>query len=603
MRKYIGNYFRALSIAGIAVLTAGMISACGGSSQTAGPAAGEAATSAAAEASAPAAETKAAETEANASETKAAAAESAAASDGTSKDADKVSTLGPILVVDYYDSLLTDDGASYGVFQIPEVRLTDEAKAGNIGNAEAALLQYNQYIDQVSQKSVAQLKEYHDDASAGNSAYMSDDIVATIMRADTSVISIYSYEYFFAGGVHPSNIICCRNYDTKTGKLIELDDIVKDKDKLYALIDTKLKEKYPDEYGNLFKNPAEYLKETKAGEDYLWQYSVGYEGLGIFINEEELGPHAMGSMFVNIAYSEAPELFNSDYTEVPEAYVMPLSSRYGSLDADIDADGDGVIENVCVADQRSDTEEGYCSFMIAVGDAVITVDDGSIYEGTPYLVRANDQYYVYIIETSDNDYKLLVCVDLKAMKILDGRLNGSIGAAAYYYNENYTSGYTAWNTFTDPGHFILDSRVDVLSTLTGRKTYKVGSDGAPEPDDAYFGLQTATLLMTKQEVEVEVVDESGKVLSAEKLPKDTYLAFIRSDNKEIVDFQIVDESDVEAERSEYFSFIRLKKDAGDWYQYDPSKPIYRVHRTSDSWPHTVGGVNEEDVFDGIAYAG
>lgn len=48
------------------------------------------------------------------------------------------------------------------------------------------------------------------------------------VRFDHTVVSMYWLKYYDLGGAHPSSVTEYHNFDTQTGKELELGDVVKD---------------------------------------------------------------------------------------------------------------------------------------------------------------------------------------------------------------------------------------------------------------------------------------------------------------------------------------------------------------------------------------
>lgn len=135
--------------------------------------------------------------------------------------------------------------------------------------------------------------------------------------------------------------------------------------------------------------------------------------------------------------------------------------------------------------------------------------------------------------------------------------------------------------FVTPGHFKLISHLDVLSTYSGYKYYHVGNDGLPEPDDKAYTIILYTYenepehsLTAKIPVPVWIIQADGSTAAApEQLPAGTRFYFRKTDGR---------------------SYVEMELEDGRHCQ---------VRVDISSWPRTVNGVDENDCFDGIMYAG
>ena len=230
---------------------------------------------------------------------------------------------------------------------------------------------------------------------------------AKVLRADNRAVSILVSASEFTGGAHPMYGYGGDNFDPETGERLHFADVVKDQQKFFQLCDEKIPELYPDS--------AEYLvkpSEAMEGED-LTDYegwTVDYEGVTVYFNPYHIGSFADGAQVIRIFFDEAPELFEEKFTEKPEAYMVPLIREFPTY---IDANGDGKQEELTLTYNYYD--EWSYDFTVNCGNRSVLVEDCS-YEEDSYIVYANGQYYLWIFETGDNDYKLLRVVDLRTME-------------------------------------------------------------------------------------------------------------------------------------------------------------------------------------------
>ncbi len=125
---------------------------------------------------------------------------------------------------------------------------------------------------------------------------------------------------------------------------------------------------------------------------------------------------------------------------------------------------------------------------------------------------------------------------------------------------------------TDPGSFVLGTRIQYLGTLTGIKTYSTGEDGMPVSADAYYQLYGAQPLTLKSQLVTATIDAAGSgTFAAETFSPGTRLSFLRSDGAGAVDM-VTDEG----------VYCRL---------YVSGKP----------GSQKVNGMPVEDVFTGMVY--
>lgn len=493
----------------------------------------------------------------------------------------------------------SDTNASSARTQYVEISL-DEETAAKYPELAKALSTYSknaaadgaERLDEL-RSSYEEMKEYG--AASVENLQLSDVFAGTVLRADSNVVSIFLDYSSYWGGAHGMYGYSGANFDPRTGKELLFTDVVKDTERFFDLADEKLRDQYPDIYEYL-TDVKEFASENDLNDMDMLPWSIDSEGVTVYFNPYTLGAYAMGAQILRIPFEEAPEIFEECYTEAPASYVIPL---HESIPLFIDADGNGTKEALEILSEADESER--YAWIVKCGNRSVTVDD-YCYSMDGYLVRANDQYYLYIFEVSDNDYQLLATVDLKTMIYDPGRtVNAGLSVLSHDWNGT-GNGYGTRQKeygFSDPAHFELQARMDLLSTMGGSRQYHVGSDGYPASDDEWYRLNTETVLQAKQDVSCEQVDLDGAVITRTTLPKGTYVFFVRTDGREWVDVQEIDAS------------VVIKEDYGDWnriytekaMQPDPEKPIYRIHIDASEYPHMINGIEEDQMFDGIMYAG
>ena len=101
----------------------------------------------------------------------------------------------------------------------------------------------------------------------------------------------------------------------------------------------------------------------------------------------------------------------------------------------------------------------------------------------------------------------------------------------------------------------------------------ISEDGLVEPLQDYFDIPADFNLTSKIDVEGKSVDESGNVGDKTTIPANSNCKLYRSDNETYVD---------------------LKLDDGS---------IVRIEIDDSDYPHTVNGIDIEEAFEGIMFAG
>lgn len=155
-------------------------------------------------------------------------------------------------------------------------------------------------------------------------------------RADDKVVSYLRESYSQLGGAHPSTFFAGKNYDTKTGSELTLQDVVANYDDVYQYVLDELakNEKQPENENCYFDGYEDTVKEMFYGNSdfesavtdanseetglypmpaFSVQWYLGDDGLNILFNDYDIAPYAYGPSLVTIPYDSG--LIVSEYAE------------------------------------------------------------------------------------------------------------------------------------------------------------------------------------------------------------------------------------------------------------------------------------------------
>ena len=394
-----------------------------------------------------------------------------------------------------------------------------------------------------------------------------------VNRADNRVLSLGKSGYDYWGGAHGTGYSTGCNYNTRTGEELQIQDVVTDMDTFAGLIEAKVYESGLTR-DDLFLDEEETLKDyiLKAAADHTLNWEITNEGVTVWFNPYEISYYAAGMPSGSVSFAGHPEVFSDYYAETARTYVYAIEG----LDvSDIDFDGDGKADELSV--WASMDEYGTYEALKVSMNGVETSKDIWAYSYDPYILHTADgKNYLYVICGSDNDYRMLEVFDLNGSSaVYVGEVNNCglraqlLDASSYLYGEEL---------LTDPENFYLESRMEVLSTYSASRKYYVGADGMPVADEDFYQVDTSTYewreaLTAKKDVPCVQVAEDGSVTADNAvIPAGTKLTLFRTDGSSLVDLK-----------------------AGD--------TLYRIEVDHSEWPYTINGVEEEEYFDGIMYAG
>lgn len=150
----------------------------------------------------------------------------------------------------------------------------------------------------------------------------SDDETLEVVRNDSQIFSLYRGLYEYYGTAHPYMEGFGLNYETKSGKVLELRDVVNDYDKFYETVEQKLDDlnngvgadQDSKEYENcLFDDWKNRLNDHFYDPEYgvCW---IAYEDeINVFFNQYQLASWAVGPIDITISMEEYPELLSDRY--------------------------------------------------------------------------------------------------------------------------------------------------------------------------------------------------------------------------------------------------------------------------------------------------
>lgn len=451
-----------------------------------------------------------------------------------------------------------------------------------------ALTTLNSETDAGVDEAIAKLEQLSYDVVStqgnelGEYGYILSDTVDYVLRSDYKVVSVLRNNYSSVNGnkrdVHYKSF----NIDTATGELLNVGDVVSDIDLFFENLESLLGNNYGEEY-RAYAN--EYEEGLKDPVDLAW--TITQEGLTVYFDSKT--PEVEGEITATLYFDQNPNLFKPDYTKALEDYVIPIT---GVNTLRMDVDGDGKRDDVSITQAEN-------TATVKAGDKEIT--DIYSYNTQAYMVKKEGNYYLYMFTSRDNDYVVLDIIDLKNMayNASDSQnIRPAVTMNSWGDGDiNYSS--TAESKFVDTELFTGDSSLNVLSTYFGRRNYKVGSDGKPEALDQYYTVVGSRIIQANTDIECESVNIAGESGERAIIPAGSYLMILRTDGGGQADVKILDPSQVNRENLE--NTVRISSDAVN--EINEGETIYRLNVDMTEWPGKINGINVEELFTGIHFAG
>ena len=373
----------------------------------------------------------------------------------------------------------------------------------------------------------------------------------TVDRADTKVVCLSLLWGDYAGGVHPNSYYEAMVYDTQSGKKLKLDDIIDSskESELLKLVGERALDENPGLEDMLFDDLDKALQDL-ADKDQL-TFDLDRDGLIFYFSPYEIAAYAAGSTVVKIGYDEIPGLVKDEYRQLPADYIV----TYKDL-SDVHSFSDGREISFNVEYDEEDT----MTIHIMVDGKDTTFEDYG-YDNWFYLAENDGNKYIFRETQHDNDYREVTVYEMNGSRPVESS--------------------TVWAYFADtpmnPDCINMGSRGDLLSTYEMVNTYRLEDTGAITPINDYYLIKSWSgewELTLKQDMEVEARDsfDTDDVYTM-PMSKGEKLTFYSTDNETYVDFKTANGS-----------FVRIYVD-------------------TDDYPQSVNGIDIDELFDGIMFAG
>lgn len=406
-----------------------------------------------------------------------------------------------------------------------------------------------------------------------------------VLRADENVVSYEQFYDDYYGGTHGYHSYAGFTFDTKTGKKLDLYDVITGEESVKAGIIQELKNKYASEDGLVENNTPEedadaffeYVDSKDQSGAVAW--SLGADRLNIYYNPYNIGSWALGIVSVSLPFEKYPDAVKEEYKMGTSDYAVKIGI-YADYSADIY--NDGSFSDVSVyPDGTDDYANSALRIQIQDENGQVTsrvFDDMYYFTMEAYYVKTGNRHFLHVFTHSENDWTADNVYEITNGQIRDlGYVKGTPALIRYEYNYNEDSLFTNSKdvaAYNDPGALYLEKTMNAFSTYSGSRHYHVGSSGLLESSDPYVAGPAEIVVTVKKALTVKKTDASGRENGkTEVIPVGTKLYFYMTDNE---------------------SYVIFRYD-GDQYG--------KVSMYNSDWPQKINGEELESVLDGLIFAG
>lgn len=406
-----------------------------------------------------------------------------------------------------------------------------------------------------------------------------------VLRADENVVSYEQFYDDYYGGTHGYHSYAGFTFDTKTGKKLDLYDVITGEESVKAGIIQELKNKYASEDGLVENNTPEedadaffeYVDSKDQSGAVAWSLSA--DRLNIYYNPYNIGSWALGIVSVSLPFEKYPDAVKEEYKMGTSDYAVKIGI-YADYSADIY--NDGSFSDVSVyPDGTDDYANSALRIQIQDENGQVTsrvFDDMYYFTMEAYYVKTGNRHFLHVFTHSENDWTADNVYEITNGQIRDlGYVEGTPALIRYEYNYNEDSLFTNSEdvaAYNDPGALYLEKTMNAFSTYSGSRHYHVGSSGLLESNDPYVAGPAEIVVTVKKALTVKKTDASGRENGkTEVIPVGTKLYFYMTDNE---------------------SYVIFRYD-GDQYG--------KVSMYNSDWPQKINGEELESVLDGLIFAG
>lgn len=379
----------------------------------------------------------------------------------------------------------------------------------------------------------------------------SHGIYSKVTRSDNQMFSVCVNVYSFTGGAHGNSFSYGVNFDTETGEVLSarhIGDVTASvKDYVLKTIDESGKEaeeglfpEYRDTIDTMFSQNMDELA-----------YWFDDARLIVAFQEYDIAPHAAGILEFGVPYHDLTG-FNTKYIPKRDFCAVTLNNN-GFVDF-IDVDGDGTDEKILL--ENKETDDYYSTFILHKDEDEETLKFEYYYSATPKFVHKGSDDYFFIEAMTDNDWTDTEMLDAKTLKLIT-EFEGSVRNI-------------------DEEKITIATRQNALGTWSGEKDYIYDNKGISTDQDHYRINNNA-----------EGDDRASLTLK-------TDLKYHTAPGKA--------DTETLKKGAKIYPTTLYKTEAG--FETETGQEGFITYESDDeNGGIRINGINENDIFDGIMYAG
>ena len=371
----------------------------------------------------------------------------------------------------------------------------------------------------------------------------------SVSRVDGQIVSLLEDNYQHTGGAHGIFYREGLNFDVKTGKRLELQEIFSDytnfSEEATGRILSYLQENYGEELFDDYVQTIEGLWQEDLGPEWYLDGS----GIVIVLQQYEVGPATIGTPEVHIPYEEVGQY-------IKEAYLPDGSDSVAKFEKnqEIYLKLPNKTEEVPMMLQYEEKDE-IPTYTLWVGDKKRSIDSFAVLTKS-YLLRTQEEVFCLVeVDFASDDYVTYI------YRLTDGQIDqvdqiyGAIDAGNINTNE-----------------ISMEFWVDFLGTYGGVKKYHFDENLEFVTEDPEYCLHNNEFVLTTT-VDLPVTLEGAE----STLPAGSHIILNATDGESYAAFTI--------QETGQSGILSVERDENDYYSV------------------SVNGMNEQECFEFLPYAG
>lgn len=403
--------------------------------------------------------------------------------------------------------------------------------------------------------------------------YFYVDVQYALDRADSKYFSLMSRRWAYAGGMHYEEVWSSAVWESATGKMLSVDDVLTDRYAMGQKVSEALDQKYPRCTYPIGKEEALacYFGGDLAPMDTPLRdpmFSLGYEGIIFYFNAYDIASWGDGTLSVIIPYAGNEGLLKGDYSAAnPDSYTIPGLIK---KDFNISLENDQKFDSIVIENREDDYETLVEMYGYLNNEEFVIDENLYAFDMRPTLIHTNGKNYIYVEMSEENDYREISVLELNRSGIREVERCYNLDVCMTTTDEG---GYYS-KSIANPDCIQMESRTELISTVGGIKWYYVSDDGTPKSHDEFYRVSYEMFFTLNKDFMLTTVDPADPS-NQKKIPykKGDTFEYISTDDSR---------------------YAVLK---------DPNGLEIMLEIQNNYPPQLVDGTDLTDLFDGIVFAG